>query len=110
MTSVADKTTVGDFPGVIRIDEDQLKGHVAEVVRQGHRCWSWACLVHQMGVFRQRHARVFAHTTPLKEQVIVSPLSRVSVGGKQNVSFTVSPSGTADVKSEAISFIWALAI
>ena len=34
MTSVADETKVGDFREVIRIDEDQLKGHVAEVVRQ----------------------------------------------------------------------------
>lgn len=34
MTSVADETRVGDFREVIRIDEDQLKGHVADVVRQ----------------------------------------------------------------------------
>lgn len=34
MTSVADETKGGDFREVIRIDEDQLKGHVAEVVRQ----------------------------------------------------------------------------
>jgi len=34
MTNVADETKVGDFREVIRIDEDQLKGHVAEVVRQ----------------------------------------------------------------------------
>jgi len=34
MTSVADETKVGDFQEVIRIDEHQLKGHVAEVVRQ----------------------------------------------------------------------------
>ena len=34
MTSVADETKVGDLPGVIRIDESQLKGHVDRVVRQ----------------------------------------------------------------------------
>jgi len=34
MTSVADETKVGDFREVIRVDEDQLKGHVADVVRQ----------------------------------------------------------------------------
>ena len=34
MTSVADETKVGDFREVIRIDEGQLKGHVAEAVRQ----------------------------------------------------------------------------
>jgi putative transposase len=34
MTSVADETKVGDFREVVRIDEEQLKGHVAEVVRQ----------------------------------------------------------------------------
>jgi putative transposase len=34
MTSVAGETKVGDFPEVIRIDKEQLKGHVAEVVRQ----------------------------------------------------------------------------
>ncbi len=34
MTSVADETKVGEFREVIRIDEGQLKGHVAEVVRQ----------------------------------------------------------------------------
>jgi len=34
VTSVADETKVGEFRKVIRIDEGQLKGHVAEVVRQ----------------------------------------------------------------------------
>jgi len=34
MTSVADETKVGDVPGVIRIDESQLRGHVDQVVRQ----------------------------------------------------------------------------
>jgi putative transposase len=34
MASVAGETKVGDFREVIRIDEDQLKGHVADVVRQ----------------------------------------------------------------------------
>ena len=34
MTSVADETKVEGFQEVIRIDEGQLKGHVAEVVRQ----------------------------------------------------------------------------
>jgi hypothetical protein len=34
MTSVAEETKGGEFREVIRIDEDQLKGHVAEVVRQ----------------------------------------------------------------------------
>jgi putative transposase len=34
MTSVADETKVGDVPGVIRIDESQLRGHVERVVRQ----------------------------------------------------------------------------
>ncbi len=50
------------------------------------------------------------HTTPLNEQVTLSPLAEVSVGGKSNVPFTGSPCGTADAKSEAISFIWAWAI
>jgi transposase-like protein len=34
MTSVAEETKVGEFREVIRIDEGQLKGHVAEVVRR----------------------------------------------------------------------------
>jgi len=34
MTSVADKTKVGDFPEVIRVDEEQLRGHVRELVRE----------------------------------------------------------------------------
>jgi putative transposase len=34
MTSVADETKVGNFPGVIRIDEGELRGHVQELVRE----------------------------------------------------------------------------
>jgi putative transposase len=34
MASVADETKVGHFREVIRIDEDQFKEHVADVVRQ----------------------------------------------------------------------------
>ena len=34
MTSVADETKVGNFPGVIRIDEGQLQGHLQELVRE----------------------------------------------------------------------------
>jgi putative transposase len=34
MTSVADETKVGDFPKVIRVDEEQLRGHVKDLVRE----------------------------------------------------------------------------
>ena len=34
MTSVADETKVGNFPGVIRIDEGELRGHLQELVRE----------------------------------------------------------------------------
>lgn len=34
MTSVADETKVADVPRLIRIDEDQLRGHVDQVVRE----------------------------------------------------------------------------
>jgi putative transposase len=34
MTTVADETNVGDFQGVIRIDQGQLRGHVQELVRE----------------------------------------------------------------------------
>ena len=34
MTSVADETKVGDFQEVIRIDEEQLRGHLQELVRE----------------------------------------------------------------------------
>jgi putative transposase len=34
MASVADETKVGNVPGVIRIDESQLRGHVDRVVRE----------------------------------------------------------------------------
>ena len=34
MTSVADETKVGDFQEVIRVDRDQLRGHLREMVRE----------------------------------------------------------------------------
>jgi len=33
MRSVADESKLGDFQEVIRVDEDQLRGHVQELVR-----------------------------------------------------------------------------
>ncbi len=49
------------------------------------------------------------HTTPLNEQVTLSPLAETSVGGKSKVPFTRSPCGTADAKREAISLVCAWA-
>jgi putative transposase len=34
MTSVADETKVGDFQGIIRVNEEELHGHVREMVRK----------------------------------------------------------------------------
>ena len=34
MTSVADETKVGDFQEVIRVDREQLRGHLREMVRE----------------------------------------------------------------------------
>jgi putative transposase len=34
MRSVAEETKVGDFPKVIRVDEEELRGHVKELVRK----------------------------------------------------------------------------
>ena len=34
MTSVADETKVGSIPGVTRIDEAELRGHVDQLIRQ----------------------------------------------------------------------------
>lgn len=34
MTTVADETKVREFPKVIRVDEEQLRGHVKEIVRE----------------------------------------------------------------------------
>jgi putative transposase len=34
MASAAEGTDVGNFPEVIRVDEEQLRGHVQELVRK----------------------------------------------------------------------------
>ena len=33
MTSVADESRVGDFREIVRVDEQELRGHVQELVR-----------------------------------------------------------------------------